>query len=53
MRKAEIDLLNSIDAAEPTNKLLNQPIKTSQQKFMLTYAAIHFLKRGVELPSME
>jgi hypothetical protein len=51
MRKAEIDLLYDIDTADPTNKLLNQPIKTVQQRFLLTYAAIHFIKGGVVLPS--
>lgn len=53
MRKAELDLLNDIEAAESNNKLLNQPIKTVQQQFMLTYASIHFLKGGVVLPSVE
>jgi hypothetical protein len=53
MRKAEIDLLYDIDTADPTNKLINQPIKTVQQQFLLTYAAIHFIKGGVVLPSLK
>lgn len=50
MRKSELELLGNIEAATAAHPLLALPTRTPQHRFLLTYAALHFLRSNHPLP---
>jgi len=53
MRKIEKDYLSNIETLHINNNLLGQIPKTPQQHFLLTYAALHFLKQGNKITALD
>jgi len=53
MRKIEKDYLANIEKLDINNNLLAQIPKTPQQHFLLTLAALHFLKQGIKITALD
>lgn len=53
MKKSEVNILYNIEKIDQNSSLLAQPPNNPQQRFMLTYAAIYFINKGLTLPVID